>query len=355
MQECLPPAGWTFMPLPTARQWGALPKVELHRHLEGSLRLSTLVELAHEYGLPLPRTAEALRPLVEIVPGEPRSWDVFLSKFRTLRQFFRSEAVIRRVAREAVADAAADNVCYFELRFTPVALANAIGAPFASVIDWVCEEVAAESARRAIETRLIVSINRHEGAQLGGSVFDAAFDFTGQGVVAVDLAGREMDADVREFGPLFERARSRGLGVTIHAGEWVGAQSVRDALDVVAPERIGHGVRAVEDRSLLKHLARLGTVLEVCPSSNVDSGVTPSLGQHPLPALLRAGVRVTLNTDDPALCGLTLSEEFARVREGLPVSDSDLARMTVTAAEAAFLPAEQRQALAAALRDRWAE
>jgi len=341
------------MPLSTSRRYGALPKVELHRHLEGSLRLSTLVELAAEYDLPLPRTADALRPLVEIVPGEPRSWDIFLSKFRTLRQFFRSEAIIRRVAREAVADAAADNVRYLELRFTPVALANAIGASFAHVIAWVCEEVAAESARCGTVTRLIVSINRHEGPEIGASVFDAAFDFTEQGVVAVDLAGREPDVDVRPFAPLFERARSRGLGVTIHAGEWVGAQSVRDALDVAAPERIGHGVRAVEDRSLLKLLARLGTVLEVCPSSNVDSGVTPSLEQHPLPALLRAGVRVTLNTDDPAICGLTLGAEFARVRDGLAVSDADLARMMVTAAEAAFLPAEQKQALAAALRDRW--
>lgn len=343
------------MPLPTSRPLGALPTIELHRHLEGSLRLTTLVDVANACDLPLPRTAEALRPLVQVVDGEPRSWDVFLSKFRVLRQFFLSEAIVRRVVREAVADAAADGVRYLELRFTPVALANAIHVPFASVIAWVCEEAAAEAARRSIETRLIVSINRHESLDLGASVFDAAFDFTEQGVVAVDLAGREPEADMRPFGPLFERARAHGLGVTIHAGEWVGAQGVRDALDVFAPERIGHGVRAAEDPALLRLLAQRGTVLEICPSSNVDSGVVPALEQHPLPALLRAGVRVTLNTDDPALCHLTLSDEFARVRAALPVSDDDLAQMTVTAAEAAFLPAEQRQALALAYRDRWME
>lgn len=343
------------MPLSAPRSLSALPRIELHRHLEGSLRLSTLVELAGECDLPLPRSVEALRPLVQVVEGEARSWDVFLSKFRTLRQFFRSEAIVRRLVREAIADAAADRVRYLELRFTPVALANATGAPFSSVIAWVCEEAPAEAARCGIETRMIVSINRHEGPETGASVFDAAFDFLDRGVVAVDLAGREPDVDMRPFGPLFERARARGLGITIHAGEWVGAQSVRDALDVFSPERIGHGVRAVEDPALLKLLARRGTVLEVCPSSNVDSGVTPSLALHPLPALMRAGVRVTLNTDDPGISDLTLGEEFARVRAALPVNDDDLARMTVTAAEAAFLPAEQRHALAVAFRDRWTE
>lgn len=343
------------MPSPASRTLAALPTIELHRHLEGSLRLSTLVDVANACDLPLPRTADGLRPLVQVVPGEPRSWDVFLSKFRILRQFFRSEDIIRRVVREAVADAAADGVRYLELRFTPVALANAIGAPFASVIGWVCEEATAEAARCGIETRLIVSINRHESHELGASVFDAAFDFTGHGVVAVDLAGREPEVDVRPFGPLFERARAHGLGVTIHAGEWVGAQGVREALEVFAPERIGHGVRAADDPALLDLLARRGTVLEVCPTSNVDSGVVPALDQHPLPALLRAGVRVTLNTDDPGLCNLTLSDEFARVRAALPVSDGDLAQMIVTAAEAAFLPVEQRRTLVAAYRDRWME
>ena len=333
----------------------ALPKIELHRHLEGALRLETLVDLAAEYDLPLPRTADGLRPLVQVVPGDARTWDNFLAKFRTLRQFFRSETGIRRITREAVADAAADGVRYLELRFTPVALASASGSTFPEVMSWVCETAAAESERCGIVTRLIVSINRHEGAELGASVFDAAADFAEQGIVAVDLAGREPDVDVRPFGPLFDRARARGFGVTIHAGEWRGAQSVRDALDVFGAERIGHGVRAVEEPALLDLLARRGVVLEVCPSSNVDSGVTPSLEQHPLPRLLKAGVRTTLNTDDPGLSALTLSEEFSRVLAALPVTMADLQQVTVTAAEAAFLPAEQRHALALAYRDRWTE
>ena len=344
------------MPQPPApSDFSRLPKIELHRHLEGALRLSTLVELASEYDLPLPRTADELRPLVQIAPTDARTWEMFLGKFRVLRQFFCAEAVIRRAAREAVADAAEDGVRYLELRFTPVALAAASSASYGAVIAWVCEETAAESARCGIETRLILSINRQEGAALGQSVFDAGFDFCEQGVVGVDLAGQEAGMDVRPFAPLFERARAKGLGVTIHAGEWAGAESVRDALDVFTPDRLGHGVRAVEDPALVRELARRGVVLEVCPSSNVHSGVVPALAAHPLPALLRAGVRCTLNTDDPGLCGVTLSEEFARVRAALPVADDDLRRMTVTAAESAFLPAAQRHALAAAFRDRWTE
>lgn len=338
------------MQVPDAAALSRLPKISLHRHLEGSLRLSTLLTVADEFDLPVPRTAEALRPLVQVVPGEPRSADVFLSKFRVLRHFFCSEAVIRRVAREAVADAAADSVRYMELRFTPVALANAIGCPFADVIAWVCEETAAESARCDMQTRLIVSINRHESVELGASVFDAAFDFAGRGVVAVDLAGREAGVDVRPFQPLFERARARGLGITIHAGEWAGPESVRAALACFDPERIGHGVRSVEEPALLELLSRRGTMLEVCPSTNVDSGVVGSLAEHPLPRLVQAGVRVTLNTDDPAISDITLSEEFRRVLATMPLSMADLNRMTVTAAEAAFLPAETRRELAGAFQ-----
>lgn len=339
------------MPVPELTSLRRLPKVSLHRHLEGSLRLSTLLAAARDYDLSLPRSAGALRPLVQIMPGEPRSAEVFLSKFRTLRQFFCSEALIRQMAREAAADAAEDGVRYLELRFTPVALANIMGCPFADAIRWVCEETAAESARRGIQTRLIVSINRHESVEQGASVFDAAFDFVDHGVAGADLAGREAGIDVCPFQPLFERARARGLGLTIHAGEWAGPESVRAALACFEPERIGHGVRAAEDPALLNELARRGIVLEVCPSSNVDSGVVASLAEHPLPRLLAAGVRVTLNTDDPALSGITLSDEFQRVLQHLPLTLADLKRMTLVAAEAAFLPPGARREMAEALRE----
>ncbi len=338
--------------MPDHHRLQSLPKIELHRHLEGALRLTTLLELAAEYDLPLPRTAEVLAPLVQVVPGQPRSWDMFLSKFRVLRQFFRSEAIIRRVTREVVADAAADGVRYLELRFTPVALANAIGCPFSEIISWVCAEAEAEASLRGIGARLIVSVNRHEGVPQAESVFDAAFDFIGRGVVAVDLAGREPEVEVEPFRGLFARARARGLGLTIHAGEWRGAEAVSEALAVFEPERIGHGVRAAEDPALLQRLARRGTVLEVCPSSNVDSGVVPTLNEHPLPALVRAGVRVTLNTDDPGISAITLGEELERVRGALPVTDDDIKRMIVTASEAAFLPEEARRELTAAVQSR---
>lgn len=338
--------------MPDRHRLQSLPKIELHRHLEGALRLTTLLDIAAEYDLPLPRTAEVLAPLVQVVPGEPRTWELFLSKFRVLRQFFRSEDIVRRVTREAVADAAADGVRYLELRFTPVALANAIGCPFADVLAWVCAEAMAEAELRGIDVRLIVSINRHEGVPLGGAVFDAAFDFIGQGVVAVDLAGREPEVEVEPFRGLFARARARGLGLTIHAGEWRGPDAVSEALAVFEPERIGHGVRAAEDPALLQRLARRGTVLELCPSSNVDSGVVQALNEHPLPALIRAGVRVTLNTDDPGISAITLTEEITRVLAALPLTLDDIKRMTVTAAESAFLPDAARRELAAAIQSR---
>jgi len=331
----------------------ALPKVELHRHLEGALRLSTLAEIAQQYAVPVPQTVEALRPLVQIMPGDPRTANGFLSKFRVLRQFFRSEAVIRRISREAVADAAADNVVYMELRFTPQALSNLLNVDFATVVAWVCDSVSEASADYNVTARLIVSMNRHESVEIGHRVLEAALTRLGGGVVAIDLAGAEANYAGWPFRSVFQRARAEGLGVTVHAGEWAGPASVQEAVTVLDAERIGHGVRALEDPLVIDLLVAHGATLEVCPSSNVDSGVYPTLEAHPLPDLIDAGVRVTLNTDDPLVSNITLTDELTRALVSLNLALADLRAITFHAARAAFLTEDEKTALLARLAAAW--
>jgi adenosine deaminase len=324
----------------------ALPKIELHRHLEGSLRLETLLAIALEYRLTLPSfSMEGLRPFVQMMPGEPRSWQQFLSKFSVLRQFYRSRQVIQRVTREVIADAAADNVRYMELRFTPQALNNLMHCDYSDIVEWVCDAAAEAAHMYHIQCALILSMNRHESVQIGAEVVETAIRFRERGVVGVDLAGQEANYPAAPFAPVFERARAAGLYLTVHAGEWAGAESVREAVEGLRPDRIGHGVRALEDAGVVDLLRERGTALEVCPTSNVDSGTVPEYAAHPLRPLYDQGVRTTINTDDPLISNITLSDEYAAAMRHLGFTLDDLKRHILVAAESAFLPQEGRAGL----------
>lgn len=325
----------------------ALPKIELHRHLEGSMRLETLYAIALENAITLPSlNLETLRTYVQMTPDEPRSPQQFLSKFGVLRQFYRSKAIIQRVTREVITDAADDNIRYMELRFTPKALNNIVNVDYADVIRWVCEATDEASEEHGIKVSLIVSLNRHESLELADQVFAATVICRDEGnpIVGIDLAGREADFPAALFHDLFLRAKDAGLGLTIHAGEWAGADSVRGALEIY-PDRIGHGVRVIEDESLVETVIERGTVLEICPSSNIDSGVYPTLAAHPLARLYERGVKTTINTDDPLVSDITLSDEFARLVTQTSLTLDDIKRHQISAARAAFLPENERETL----------
>ncbi|HVU13779.1 MAG TPA: adenosine deaminase [Phototrophicaceae bacterium] len=332
--------------LQTIRQ---MPKIDLHRHLEGSLRLETLLAIAQEYGISLPTyDIEGLRPFVQIVPGEPRNWQQFLGKFQVLRQFYRSRTIIQRVTREVIADAAADNVKYMELRFTPQALNNLVRCDYQEVVAWVCDAVEQVTSELDIQVTLILSMNRHESVEIGDQVLEAAIHFADRGVVGLDLAGQEAGHSGLPFRALFERAKAEGFGITIHAGEWAGASNVREAVEILGADRVGHGIRTIEDPTLFDLLQTRGTVLEVCPTSNVQSGAVEGFGVHPLIRLYQLGLRTTINTDDPLICNISLSDEISNVVKGMPpLTLDDVKRNILTAANAAFLPADRRAALVA--------
>lgn len=324
----------------------AMPKVELHRHLEGAVRLETLIDIARIHAFEMPEyDVETLRPFVQMMPGEQRDWQHFLGKFATLRQFFRSPEVIDRITRESVIDAARDNISYMELRFTPKALSNITRATPSDVIGWVCHAAAEAASEHDIQVRLIVSMNRHESVEFGEQVLDAAIRHIPYGVVGIDLAGQESGFPATLFRPVFLRAKAEGLGVTIHAGEWEGAQSVWDAIGNLSADRVGHGIRCLEDMGIVNVLVDRGIVLEVCPTSNRDTGVVSHYEMHPLPLLTYSGVRTTINTDDPLISDITLTDELMNTVEALNFSLDDIKASILRAAEGAFLPAEDRAAL----------
>jgi adenosine deaminase len=325
-----------------------LPKVELHRHLEGSLRLGTLLEIGRSHGMPL--GTGRLRDLVQVQADDKLTFENFLSKFQTLRMFYRSPEAIHRITRECIEDAARDNVRYLELRFTPAALSRAESFPLADVMDWVVESAGLAAQATGVTTRLIASVNRQEPLSLAAEVVQLAAERRERGIVGVDLAGNEAAFPGKDFAPIFEEARQAGLHITIHAGEWGGGENVRIAIEELGAERIGHGVRVMEDPQAALLARRQQVAFEVCITSNYQSGVIPSLSVHPITRMKSLGLNVTINTDDPSIQQIRLSDEYRLACENLGLSETELHERILAAARAAFLPPAERDALVDSLQ-----
>ena len=334
----------------TLKNYRALPKVELHRHLEGTLRLDTMLEIARQHGITIPADIMRLSTLVQMQEEEKYTFQNFLSKFNTLRLFYRSPEVIRRITREAIEDAAKDNVKYMELRFTPVALSRAERFPLHDVIDWVITSAQDAAEEFGIKVRLIASVNRHESHELAEQVTWLAAEQKDRGLIAMDLAGNEAEFKSEPFYGVFKEARQAGLHMTIHAGEWGPAANVKEAIEELGAERIGHGVRVLEDENVVALAKDHNTAFEVCVTSNYQTGVVPALEAHPLGAMLKAGLNVTINTDDPSISRITLSQEYHIVCDDLGLSMVTLKEQILAAAQATFLSADERDKLVKQLR-----
>ncbi|ASW57648.1 adenosine deaminase [Plantactinospora sp. KBS50] len=345
----------------------ALPKAHLHVHLESAVRWSTLREIGAANGVPVPD-----RPGGDHDGGHDGEHDDghggghdggharggpaftdfadFFARNALVRACLRTAEDFRRVAREFCADQAADGVRYVEVSFTAAAHGERLGdpdLPLAAVLAGLAEG----RAETGMEYRVILDHSRRRPVNRAWSTLDLAGRYAGAGVVAVGLAGDEA-YPVDPFVAVFAAARDRGLRVVHHAGEAAGPESIRRALDPGLAERIGHGIRAVDDPRLLAELAERRVPLEVCPASNVALGFAPTPAAHPLPRLLDAGLVVTLNTDIPAMVGVTLTDEYARLRTGYGCSDAEIAAIARAAAAASFAPAAVRRHLDAEI-GRW--
>jgi adenosine deaminase len=323
----------------------AMPKVELHRHLEGSLRVSTLIDIARQHSITIPTGLMQLGSLVQVQREEPYNFENFLAKFNTLRLFYRSPEVIHRVTTEAIEDAAKDNVKYLELRFTPVALSRAERFPLADVVDWVCESAREASKKFNILVRLIPSVNRHESPELAEQVAWLSAGRMEKGIAGLDLAGNEAQFPAEPFVGIFREAKQSGLKVAVHAGEWGGPENVRQAIEQFNADRIGHGVRVMEDDYTVTLARDHQTCFEVCITSNYQTGAVKELSEHPLKKMIDAGLNVTINTDDPSISQITLSNEYKVAEENLGLPMETIRDCILAAARSSFLQESEKQKL----------
>jgi adenosine deaminase len=321
-----------------------LPKVELHLHLDGSLRPQTAFELGLARGVfASGTTVEAVGERLR-APMPCRDQAELLAAFDLPLAILQDAEALERAAAELVADVAGDGTIYAEVRWAP-ALHTAHGLPLRHVIAAVAAGTRrglaqVRAAGGGIEVRLIVVALRSHSPARNEAVARAAVASVGDGVVGFDLAGPEAAyPDPLVHRRAFGIARAGGLGITVHAGEWGGPTQVRRAL-ALDPARIAHGAPAIEDPALMAELTRRAVTLDLCPTSNWQAGLVPSLADHPLPRLLRAGVPVTLSTDDRTVSDMTLGREYERALDPLGLSVAELWVIDRHALDAAFLDHE---------------
>jgi adenosine deaminase len=312
----------------------AMPKAELHLHLDGSLRVDTALELARTRRVEAPRTRAGMIGAL-VAPERCTDQADLLRAFDLPIALLQDADALERAAGELVEDKAADGVRYVEIRWGPL-LHVARGLAVEDGITAVVRGADHAAAATGTTVRLICTALRSHSPADNLRLAEVAARFRERGLTGWDLAGREAEfADPLLHLRAFEAARAGGLRITLHAGEWGGAGQVRRAL-ALEPERIAHGPGAVDDESLLAELRARGAALDLCPTSNVQAGIVPSVAEHPLARLHRARVTVTLSTDDSTVSNLTLTEEYVRALERIGLSLAELWAIDRGALDVAF-------------------
>ncbi len=323
-----------------------IPKIHLHCHLEGSLRAETFVELARRYGVSTryrPGQAELAGPTDPQQAYQFADFGEFLLIFAAVSRALAQPDDYARLAREFVADALAQNVVYGELFISPSVWSYFHrDLDIAATIRGIVSELRAANARGA-EFSLIVDVTRNFGADSALRTAKLAASLAGEGVIGIGLGGDEARFPAELFADVFGAARVAGLHAVAHAGEAAGADSVLAAIDVLGAERIGHGVRAIENPAVVELLAERGIALEICPTSNALTGAVPAHLEHPLYDLDARGVRVTIDADDPAIFGTSITQEYALVAQRAGIET--LRRFVAQAIDASFLDAEGKSRL----------
>ncbi|MGH6810635.1 MAG: adenosine deaminase [Ensifer adhaerens] len=318
-----------------------LKKAELHCHIEGATPPELALLQAEKYGL----------DTSTIIADRAYVWADFTSFVKcydSVASLFRAQEDYALLAETYLTELAEAGTIYSEIIVSPDH-GNTIGLGADAYLESLAAGMEAARAKTGIESRMLITGIRHLGPESVVKTAEFAARREHALVTGFNLAGEERMHRVADFARAFDIARDAGLGLTIHAGELSGAFSVRDALDHVRPSRISHGVRAIEDADLVRRLADNGVVLEVCPGSNISLQVFPDFAAHPLRALHEAGVRVTLNSDDPPFFHTSLAQEYDIASAVMGFSDDDINGMTRTAIEAAFVDDATRQRLLARL------
>jgi adenosine deaminase len=335
---------------PQAAALRALPKAELHQHLDGAVRPETAVELAAALGTAL-SLDEARRRM--IAPPRCRDQAELLTYFDLPITLLQTADALRRTAAELVEDLAADGVRYAEVRWAP-RLHLDRGLSVVAVIEAVAAGIAQGMAHAGSSPPLVVLIvtaMRSHPPAANVLLAREAAEF-GRPVVAFDLAGPEATYPAPPHAAAFRAAEEGGLALTAHAGEVPGAEHIREAL-ALGVRRIAHGATTAEDPALIAAVRERDVTLDLCPTSNVQAGLVESLQQHPLATLHRAGVSVTLSTDDRTVSGTSLSEEMARVAEAMSLTRDELTAIAVNGFQAGFGPHAFLRAAATEAEEAW--
>ncbi|WP_420645832.1 adenosine deaminase [Candidatus Leptofilum sp.] len=318
-----------------------LPLIDLHRHLDGSVRLETILEVGGRYNLPLPaKDLEGLRPYVQVTTPVPGLL-AFFEKFEWMIGILVNYDVCHRIAYENVQDALNEGIDYIELRFSPMFMAEPHGLHPQGIVEAVVDGVAAGERDFGVKTNLIGIITRGFGPKTGQKELDALLahrdDF-----VALDLAGDEVNFPGEWFVDHFKQAWNVGWGVTVHAGEAGGSPAIWQAIRELRATRIGHAVRAVDDPDLMDYLAENGIGVEMNLTSNVQTSTVPDYANHPLKQMLRHGILATINTDDPGISNIDLPYEYEIAVERAGLYEDQVAQAQQNALTIAFLSEEEK-------------
>ncbi|MDH3423819.1 MAG: adenosine deaminase [Gemmatimonadota bacterium] len=318
----------------------ALPKAELHVHLDGSLRPDTMLDLAAGRGVAMPAdTATALRS--HMIVTDATDLEGYLERFSITLSVMQDEEAIERIAYELAVDHAAEGVRYVEARFCPL-LNTEAGLSSPDVLEAALGGLRRAEAEHDVRTGVIVCTLRTLDPARSIELAELAISYRRRGVCGFDIAGAEQGYPVREHQEALERAARGGVPITIHAGEGFGPESIRQALDLGHARRIGHGTRLREDDALLERVRQERIVLETCLTSNVQTGVVASLADHPALEYHRAGVPISLATDNRLLSGVSLTDEYLNAHEALGFSWSELVEVARLGFEHAFVDEDVR-------------
>jgi len=325
-----------------------LPKAELHTHLDSSLRPETMIELARDVGFELPtREPDALRRFMRV--DDAANLEDYLKRFEYTIPLLQSAEAIERVSYEMVEDAARDGIRYLEVRYCPW-LSRRKGLSMERALEAELAGLAGGERDFGVVARVINCSLRHYDPAVSLEVARLSVAYRDRGVVAFDLAGGESGRPPGAHRAAFDAAAEGHLGITVHAGEAAGAESIADAVNHCHADRIGHGTRLYEDPALLNYVRDRRILLEINITSNVQTHAVPDASAHPVRRYFDEGLAVTLCTDGWLMCGVTLSDEYWLAHTVLGFTREEIDQMILTGFEGSFLPWPERLALVAQVR-----
>ncbi len=322
----------------------SLPLTDLHRHLDGNIRLSTIISLARQHNLPLPSyEPDALRPYVQVMSNEPDLVQ-FLAKLDWGVSVLADLDACHRVAAENVQDAIDAGIDYAELRFSPYYMAMKHKLPVEGVVEAVLDGVNSVARNSAVRINMIGILSRTFGTDACHTELNALLAHR-ERIVALDIAGDESGYPGDLFSGHFRKARDAGWAITAHAGEAAGAASIWQAIRDLGAQRIGHGVMAIEDPALMDYLAEHRIGMESCLTSNIQTSTVASLAAHPLKQFLAHGIPATINTDDPAVEGIEIAYEYNIAAPAAGLTRAEIEQAQINGLEIAFLSEQEKTEL----------